>query len=136
MNLTRRQKDLYKHLVDIWRDPMGVDPQTLKPLGEALERVAEDIPCYIEYNPNVDTSTEAGRLLASMIFTTDRIHLPADVDIQNGDYTLNKTPGPNFGQVHRTLGEPQQNPTVGRRDTNKQMVMAMIDLKPPAEIVP
>jgi len=133
--LTPRQERLYGHLCDLWERTLSVDPATGAPGAETLARVAENVPCYYQYNPNVDDPTDAARFNKATLFTTDKVHLPDGVTVSNGWWIVNRTPGPNLGEVHKVLGAPQINPGDSARATNKQAVTCMREEKPPEDLV-
>lgn len=139
--LEPRQKALYKHTCDIWSVTRTKDPVTGKPSGEIYTLVMTGVPCLYDYTPNVDMETEGGRIKEFTLLTTDKIHLPVSAPIADTWLTVNRTvlsggaPSRSTNEVHRMLGAPKVNESLGRRHCNKTMMEGMTMEHPPAALV-
>lgn len=128
-----RQIAAYKHLCEIWRRSQEVSGGL--PGDETFSRVYPRVPCHYQWSPNVsDTSTGLARIKS---LAPDTIHFEQSIVVHEGDLVRNitkmpdGTPAPNYGFVHRVLGESRI--TVGneRRGLDKRSVLAQRVEKPP-----
>lgn len=141
MLTTVRQQKLYTDRCDIYQTTRASNSDGLgTPGDERISLVAANVPCYYQYTQNVDDATDVGRFKRATIFTTDIVHFYADQRLENGWWLKNRTkdaqgrPTPNYGQVHKILGAPNNIPTRGIRHANKQSVMAMQEEQIPDEL--
>ena len=132
--LNRRQTRHYYHRADVWRVVRPVTASTGEVGPSGLTRVYNAEPCHYGYTQNIDTGTDAGRIVIPGQFTRDTISFSSTIVILNTDILVNVTVGnPLFGQVHRIQGEAQV--VTGRMGRIAKMsFMAMVEYKPPPEI--
>jgi len=136
MALNRRQRLAYKHLCNIYRSQPVTDPVTGERGDDVYQLVAAAVPCLYQYTTNIGEPGRIARLERVTLLTTDSIRCAVDVDVQEGDYLRDVTPGnPNARTVHRAQGAPMRIPNAGRRRANESIVLIMPEQKPPAEVL-
>jgi hypothetical protein len=134
--MRRAQRWLYSDRCDIYATLRGVDPATGKPYGEQVQRVGVAMPCHYHFTPNIDDTTDVGRIKRDILDTTDNVRFPTGVNLSGDWWLVNVTPGSRlFGNVHRIVGAPQIIEGGPRYRVNTQIVLTTQEEKPPAALV-
>lgn len=130
MALTRRQKALYRHRIDIWSVTETIGPGG-KPSPETYSLLVQNVPAIYQFTPNIDTLTAGGRLKEFTMLVLDKIYMEASVPISDACVVVNVTrlkdgsKSNAWGQLHRVEGAPTVYDTLGHRHANALYVEAM-----------
>jgi hypothetical protein len=98
MPINRRQKLLYRYVIDLWRGVKNPPGQGVPPLltdfNSSYNLIAQGLLCLYWSTPEYDESRIAGRSKVDNIFTQDKWKFTADVDVRDTDLIV-CTFGPN-----------------------------------------
>ena len=129
MALSRRQGRLYEDTVDIYVAPaptVNVD-KTVQDVAYPSQPTYPGVTCHFDSTPEVDVAAIQGLTKEVNIFTLDKFHFDASVDIQDTYCIHLKTPGhPQSGKYWIVQG----NALVKVLHANKQTVYAKEGPKP------
>jgi hypothetical protein len=135
--LSSRQEELYLDTCTIFRPVVSNSPTTALAGTEFYTKIAEEVPCYFQLEPNVNEASVAGRIQRKIIYTMDLIHFDRDQEI-DADYLVKNTsrneddtPGKNYGRFWRVLGQARSFNSRLDREMGKQSVLASSELEPP-----
>lgn len=129
MALTRRQQRLYRYRIDIWRrKPLAAGGHGFA-APDGWERIAEGVPCYIEFTDNIYGRTEVGTVKHDTMLTMDYVYTEIGVNLAPDDNIRTLTDGGlPAGDWQAVRGEPSPIP-----QHNEQWVR-VISVKKPEEI--
>jgi hypothetical protein len=140
--LSQRQRQLYRHRVNIFREFHPIDGATGVPQPPYWKMLYVNVPCMYNYTDNISDPIDAvGRIKRNTLFTDDKLQLGVDQDIQDADVVMNATFYPDgkptelYGQIHTVLGTYKATFNTGFRRPNKRSVLIAVMEKPPQGIL-
>lgn len=88
MALDLRQQFLNKYRIGIWRKYLPDDSGVTKPgakVAAKWHKIKTGVPAYFESTPETDEPTPVGRMKEVNIFTLDKWHMEAAIDVRDTD---------------------------------------------------
>lgn len=134
--LSRRQRIFYTDRLVTFKPTYARDVKG-RLTGTTYVQQETDVPCHFEINLFLQEPDVAGEVQSNNNFTRDKIHIPADLTIDNDWWVVNATlngdgsQSKNYGKAWVIMGEPQSISQRGRRQGQKQIVQGLQNAKKP-----
>jgi len=138
MALTWRQRQFYRSRVKVYRAgrSTGADKEVSDSTFAVVPGLTS-VPALYFYTQNDSDKTGVGRTKRRSALTEDGLKVEVSVGIRSGDLVVDVTlDDPNYGTVHRIMGQPRLRPSRGGRLNNERVFQIFQEEKPPAEVVP
>jgi hypothetical protein len=128
MALTRRQRKLYEHTMDVYRKSRNGPGDWVYTLH------LSEVPCYFYSSSNADSPMPVGLQKRDIAIMQDKLHFEASLDVKGQDMIKKTTAGhPDKDEWYSIQGEPMVRASTSRRSPNVAMVFINKTTKPPLE---
>lgn len=128
MALTRRQRLLYEHRMDVWRKARNGSGDFVWALH------LSNVPCYFYSSSNADEPTPVGLVKKDITIMQDKLHFEAGIDVKGQDRVKKTTSGhSDAGEWYSINGEPYIRESTTRRSPNFATVFINRTTEPPIQ---